>query len=87
MSNLLFHFTHAPENPIKVEKGVYGIEMTLDSAYSVLMQILHEGRLLGTYELFNGYNDEIPASSLSDGIYLLLITDGNKRDTFKVLKN
>jgi len=48
MSNLLFHFTHVPEQPIQV-KGMYGHETTLESAYSVLLQILHEGRLIGTF--------------------------------------
>ena len=48
LSNLLFHFTRAPEQPTKVKKGVYGFEMTLDSAHSVLLQILHEGKLRGT---------------------------------------
>lgn len=47
MSNLLFHFTRAPEPPIKT-KGIYGVETTLKYAHSVLLQILHEGKLNGT---------------------------------------
>jgi hypothetical protein len=46
-----------------------------------------QGRLMGTQTLFSGYNEWIPASSLCEGIYLLLVNDGNRRETFKILNN
>jgi len=43
------------------------------------------GRTLGTYRLQEGERNSIPASGLKPGVYLLKVTDGNKRFNTKMV--
>ena len=46
-----------------------------------------QGRQFGNYELSSAFRNDIPVTTLKEGIYLLMVIDGNKKRTFKVFVN
>ncbi|MEN8202838.1 MAG: hypothetical protein ABFS28_09605 [Bacteroidota bacterium] len=74
------HFYGFSQHQVFTLKGMAG-----DGAIALLYDL--RGRNVGTYRLQRGELHHIPASTLKDGIYLVMVIDGPNRNTLKIFKN